>query len=194
MPSPCKPRHRAAAGRRLPRAGVVAAAATVAVVLLLGGQGSFAFWKADATVNAGSLRTGSFVLGVPTCTWLLTQTGGTATGAPSPDPTTYAGQLLQPGDVVTGSCTAALTVEADHFSGHIEATVAQPPGSPLVVSAGPTISIPGEAGARFTQRDTSVTVTVTLEVPTSDTSDPAADAPDVWNADALRISAVQDAS
>lgn len=160
-------------------------------MLLLGGQGTLAAWTRTGAVPGARLASGSLSLGAPSCTWQLTQTGGTVSQVPSPNPTTYTGQLLQPDDVVTGTCTAAVQVTADHFKGHIAVALASPP-APLQEVGTPTISTSDGANDQVTRATTSVTVTVKLTIPSSDTSNPTADANNAWNANLISITAVQD--
>lgn len=192
MSSRQTPRHRAAARRRLPRVALGAAAVAVAVVLLTGGPGSVASWTGTANNHTGTFRTGSLTMAAPTCSWQLTQTGGTVSQVPSPNPTPYTGQLLQPNDVVTGTCTVAVHASADHFQGHVEVAVATAPVAPLQQVGTPTISSSDTSDSHITQATTSVTVTIRLTIPSTDTSNPAADAPNVWNANVVSIRAVQD--
>lgn len=203
MSSRYTPRHRAAAGRRLPRVAVGAVAAAVAGVLLLGGQGSLAYWTARSSAAGGSLGSGSLALGPVTCQgWQLIQTGRTISGTPSPNPTPYTNQPLEPNDVLTMTCTSTLTLRGDHIRGSIAATgslVTTPAGSRLVTSGNSSVTITPTAGAAhgatFTGADNgaTVTATVTLTIPSSDgdgTSGPAADAT-VSGATTLRLTATQ---
>lgn len=189
MSSRTAPRHRAAARRRLPRVALGAAVATVAVVVLLGGSGSLAFWRSNVTVSGGSLKTGTLALtpSTPSCSWSLTQTGGTVSGAPSPNPLPYTGQPLQPNDTVVGTCTTTVQGTGDHLTAQVSAAFASPPPAPFSTSQS-TITVnpstPVSPGA-------TVTLTATLVVPSTDTSNPSADASNVWTGNLLTATATQ---
>lgn len=190
-----------------------AVACAVAGVLLLGGQGSLAYWTTRATAPGGSVTSGSLSLGAVTCQpWQLIQTGGVIGGTPTPNPTTYTTQPLQPGDVLTMTCTSTLTIRADHLKGTIvlSGESLSSPAGPLVLDGTPgqtsgaagTTTYPvititpagGAAQARssFTAADNGATVTakVAISIPTTDTSNPTADASQTWTSK-LNLVAVQ---
>ena len=81
-----------------------ALAAGGAVLLLLGGAGSLAYWSDDAAVPGGTIRSGRLELGDPSCGagWVLDG------GAP------YTTQLVVPGDTLTKTCTIDLIATGDH--------------------------------------------------------------------------------
>lgn len=167
------PRHRAERCRRLPRAVTGAATAVVAVVLLVGAQGSLAGWQATRSVAGASVRAGALGLSPsPGCsTWTFTRTGGPASwvGTTYPAATTDASgtQYLEPGDALTMTCTYALRAVGAHLRGAFEVT--QPAGAPAGVSATATYAVGGASRSTFTDADDGATVvaTVTLDVPST---------------------------
>ncbi|MCA1982726.1 alternate-type signal peptide domain-containing protein [Nocardioides nematodiphilus] len=215
MSSPYAPRHRAATRRRTPRVAAGAVAAAVALVLLLGGQGSFATWATSRSVAGGSVKAGTLSIGALSCgSWQLIQAGGTTTGAPSPNPTTYTNQVLQPNDVLTLTCTTTLTVTGEHQRGTLALTGAGSAPAPLVVdgtlsktdgSTGstsyPIITVGATAangGAhtdkQFTDKDDGATVSVlvALSVPNTNTANGTGDQSfPGWNATQLSLTATQ---
>ena len=212
MSSRTAPRHRAVTRRRLPRVALGAVAAAVAGVLLLGGPGSLAYWTTSKPAPGGSFSSGSLAISAPTCgSWQLIQTGGTVSGTPSPNPTTYTNQPLQPNDVLTLTCTSTLTLQGDHMGGTIQlVNGSTPPAAPLTLNGTPTqtngsagtVTYPvititptsGTAhGASFTSADNGATVTakIAISIPNTNTSNPAADATGTWNASQLRLVATQ---
>jgi alternate signal-mediated exported protein len=87
-----------------------AAAAAAAGVLLLGGAGSLAYWNSTASVPGGAINSGSLALGTPACgAWTLD------TLEPAPPATFTAGDPLVPGDVLTKTCTFAITATGNHL-------------------------------------------------------------------------------
>lgn len=195
MTSPNVPRHRAMRRRRpLRSAGVGAAIAGLAAMLLLGGQGSLASWRVASTVQAGTLTTGALALtpvtanGTNGCTqWSFTTTGGSSSG-------TYGSQALQPGDTLVADCKYSLTAKGGNLVGHIAVgspSTAPPAALNLATSS---ITLAGSARSTFTSADDGATVKValTLSVPSSDTSNPSADA--TYLLHNVTVSAVQDQS
>lgn len=78
---------------------LVAAAAGSA--LLLGGAGSLALWNADTSLDGVTLNSGELKLGEADCSaWQLTGGGQTVD---------LGDKLLVPGDVVSKTCTSAIT-------------------------------------------------------------------------------------
>jgi len=216
MSSRSTPRHRATTSRRLPRAVVGAVVVAVVGVLLLGGRGSFAYWTSARSVTAGSQTAGSIALSAPSCgSWQLIQTGGIVGGKPSPDPTAYTNQPLQPNDVLTLTCTSKLTLAGDHVAGtvQVDGEPANAPTSPLTLdgTTGRTDGSPGttypvmtitaasgpnagvaQTRSTFAASDNGATVSVTfaISIPNSDQSNPTVDTSQQW-ASQLRLTAVQ---
>ena len=78
-----------------------------AAVLLLGGTGTLAFWSDSATVNGGSVTSGSLALDAVGCdaTWVYDN------GASAGD---TVGEVV-PGDAIAKSCTFTIDAEGDHL-------------------------------------------------------------------------------
>jgi len=170
--------------------GLGAAAAAVVGVLLWGGQGSLAMWTSQASLSGGAVTGGSLTLTQPACTWQLTRTGGTISGVPSPNPTVYTGQLLQPNDVVIGTCTTTVSAVGTRVSWHVAGRLTRQPTAPLAVLQAPA---PDTASSgTFGAGTRTVTVTVTLGIDPLDQSNTAVSG--AWNADLLQIRAIQDPS
>lgn len=183
MMSTPTPRHRAATVRRLPRAAVAAVAAAVAAVLLLGGQGSLAFWTSSAPLSSTSLSSGSLILtaqtptgGTQGCTsWTLTQTGGTATGSPG---STAVPTYLQPHDVLSQTCTYRLTATGTHVKGTIKVSTgtgyqAPPAGvtfSTASISLGSTVGSAGSVAFNAASNNSVLTIVFRLSVDDATTS------------------------
>lgn len=116
--------------------------ASAAAVLLLGGAGSLAYWTSDATVDGGSITSGT--LGI------VGQASGT--NAPSScDKWTYAtgaanaGKpvvLFVPGDIVTTKCTFKITATGDNLSAKVSA---QPTLTASTTATAPSLKITTDA-------------------------------------------------
>jgi alternate signal-mediated exported protein len=86
-----------------------AVAAATGGILLLGGAGSLAYWSATQDVPGGTINSGSLALSTPSCA------GWTLDTLEEP-PTTYVdGDPLVPGDVLTKTCTFAITATGNHL-------------------------------------------------------------------------------
>lgn len=168
-------RHRAVR-RRLPAAVAGPLAAVVLVVLLLGGQGSFASWQATRTVAGGPVSSGALALTAsPGCTaWTFTRTGGLQSwvGTTYPAAATNASgtQYLEPGDALTSTCTYTLRAVGEHLRGTF--AVSQPSGMPAGVTATATYTVGGASQSMFTDADNgkAVVATLTVEVPSTVTT------------------------
>ena len=85
-----------------------ALASVAGAALLLGGAGSLAYWNASATVNGGSITTGSLTLGAGTCGTSWVYANGSAAGQTV--------VKVVPGDAITKSCTFTVGASGDHLS------------------------------------------------------------------------------
>jgi alternate signal-mediated exported protein len=174
--SPHAPRHRAATRRRLPRAAVGAVVATVAVVLLVGGNGSLAFWRSARSMSGASPASGALALTPnPGCTsWTFTQTGGpsawSGTAYPAATTTTAGTKYVEPNDTLSATCTYTLKAVGTHLRGSF--TLVQPSGAPSGATATATYTVGGAAQTTFTAADNgkAVVATLTLALPSTTTS------------------------
>ncbi|WGL50406.1 alternate-type signal peptide domain-containing protein [Nocardioides sp. BP30] len=176
MSSRHTPRHRATARRPLLRAVSGAALATVTVVLLVGGQGSLALWKASATLPTASTASGALrLVANPGCGgWRFTQTGGPAAwqGTSYPASTTNANgtQYVEPHDRLTQTCTYRLSATGEHLRATIaltQATISSSAATTAGVAASATYTVNGAAATSVTELDdnASLVATIVLTVP-----------------------------
>lgn len=86
-----------------------AVAAGAAAVLLLGGAGSLAYWNSSATLNGGSITTGSLKLTGVSCDASWKYANGSSSGA-------NVVQGIVPGDSITKSCTFTVAGSGDHLT------------------------------------------------------------------------------
>jgi len=182
MSSVYTPRHRAVRRHRLPAVVGGACAAAVAVVLLLGGNGSLAYWTGTAPIKSGGFSTGGLTLtpvtpvgGQNGCTaWSLTRTGGTTSGTPT---SSAVPALLQPHDVLKQTCTYQLRLTGDHLRGTITSSAAagyQPIAGVTVtqqsMTLGSTSATNGTVAFPSVDGGTTLTLVFTLTVEDSTTS------------------------
>jgi alternate signal-mediated exported protein len=88
-------------------------AASAAAVLLLGGAGSLAYWTDAATVDGGSISSGTLNITGVGCDADWTYAGTTAK--------TGIVKLFVPGDVVTKKCTFTVAATGDNLSAKVSA-------------------------------------------------------------------------
>ena len=121
--------------QRLTKAAMATGAAAV---LLLGGAGTMAYWTGSATAgSSATLAAGTFTVGSnPACanSWTYVAPGSGSVGTPA----TNGG--IVPGDIVTTTCTFAVTGVGDHIA-LAGATVSNP------VWQNPTTALPTQLGA-----------------------------------------------
>lgn len=121
-----------------------AVAAGAAAVLLLGGAGTLAFWSDDATVNGGSVTSGSLSIDPISCTPTWQYAAGSAAD-------TDVVQGVVPGDSIYKVCTFDVGAVGDHLSASptIPATLAYSPanlpGSTLSLPVAATYTLDGNA-------------------------------------------------
>lgn len=147
-----------------------ALAASAAAVLLAGGAGTLAFWTDEATVNGGSINSGTLgiaPLGTPSCdaNWVY------AEGAAKAGSTV---NLFVPGDKVTKKCTFRIAATGDNLSATIEApasvpVTATPASASFVINLGATYAISGGSnpraivnGGNISSADNNATLTATF--------------------------------
>ncbi|MGB7363385.1 MAG: alternate-type signal peptide domain-containing protein [Rhodococcus sp. (in: high G+C Gram-positive bacteria)] len=145
-----------------------ALAAVAAVILLLGGLGSFALWNDDATTDGGTITAGDLTI-TPDGAGVWAQTTTDVNAASTIDIDNY---LVVPGDVVTytqdylieasgDNLLADLTVDLGSISGagdlleNMEVTVSGTSGATALPTNGDSV--------RIASIDQDVTVTVTFD-------------------------------
>ena len=135
--------------------GTLAAAA--AAVLLLGGAGSLAYWTDDATVDGGTLNSGSIALGEVDCAgWLHVGTDAPVV-------------KIVPGDEVYNDCTTTLTLEGDNIGATLEIDDAAIGDSDLADELEADVALRDSAGDPIDsvdgEGDTDVTARITVDFP-----------------------------
>jgi len=110
-----------------------ALAAGAAAVLLLGGAGTLAFWSDDATLNGGSVTSGSLSIDPVSCTSAWQYASGSAAN-------TNVVNGIVPGDAIYKVCTFTVAAVGDHITATptIPATLAYTPAN----APGSTLSLP----------------------------------------------------
>lgn len=142
--------------------GAVAAAA--AAVLLLGGAGSLAYWSSGASVDGGSITSGTLALSAGTCGANWTYASGPDAGSPV--------TLVVPGDSVTKSCTYTISATGDHLTATVSAPAAltytpSQTGTTLNLTAAATYDVDGTAlvdGGTITSAEDGDTLTAKFVV------------------------------
>jgi alternate signal-mediated exported protein len=143
-----------------------AAAAGAAAVLLLGGAGTLAFWSDSATVNGGSINSGSLSINAGVCDPTWSYASGTAAG----DPVV---QGIVPGDSITKDCTFTVGAVGDHLSASptvpstVAYTPASLPGSTLTLPVSASYDLDGTpltGASTITEADDGGTLTATITV------------------------------
>lgn len=166
------PRHRASTSWSPSRAASGAVVAAVAVVLLLGTDGSLALWRAGSTLAGASVSAGGLGLTGGCSAWQLTQTGGPATYVGSTYPgaspaTGTSSAYLEPNDTLRATCSYTLRAVGEHLRGTFR--VVAPTGAPPGTTATATYTVGGASRATFTEADdgSPVSVVVTLTIPSA---------------------------
>lgn len=142
-----------------------ALAAGAAGVLLLGGAGSLAYWSDTATIDGGSVNSGTLALSDPTCDaagWVYA-TGNAGAGE--------AVSLIVPGDTITKECTFSVTATGDNLQATLttpattKVTANDPAASSLEANVSAAYAIDGVAVPdTITSTNNDDTVTATIEV------------------------------
>ncbi|HEY9294040.1 MAG TPA: alternate-type signal peptide domain-containing protein [Microlunatus sp.] len=138
-----------------------AIAASAAVVLLLGGAGSLAYWTDSAPVDGGTIDSGHLQLVTDD-----TNTGCTDWTLDGGDPFVEGTTKLVPGDTVTKTCAFTLDVTGDHMEGTVEASAANVTGDladALAVNVS-GITLDGEAASTFTEANNGQALGVDVSV------------------------------
>lgn len=128
-------------------------------ILLLGGGTTLAYWSTSASLTAGTVTTGDLNLTVTPgeSEWTLTPEGGAPAAA---DPDTV---RIVPGDTVTMTQTATLTLVGDNLEAELTATLVDAVLPPGVTAPTPTVAIDtAEATSALTEASDGGTVTVTV--------------------------------
>lgn len=152
--------------------GAVAGAAGVA--LLLGGAGTFALWNSTATVNVGSVASGTLSITAGATSWKNVASDVLLANQPISSIATYKivpGDKLELTQLVTINATgdnlkAVLSIDEATITGTLKSSLA-----PIVVSATGTGVTAGAASNTFNVAPnasaSTVTVKVTLELPST---------------------------
>jgi alternate signal-mediated exported protein len=119
-----------------------ALAAAAAGTLLLGGAGTYAFWTSSATVNGGSISSGSLTLTDVTCPSGWTHTENS-------DPVS----LIVPGDNITKHCSGTLTLVGEHI------------GATVGLTAASVSSLNGSLGSEVTADAVMTSPSATIDAP-----------------------------
>ena len=141
-----------------------AVAAGSAVVLLMGGLGTLAYWTDSETLGGGSLNSGHLDI--------VTDATNTGCGAWELDsgesaPTTYtAGDPLVPGDVLTRLCNYTIAAEGNHLRATVSADVPTLTGdlADSLTIAPANIEVNGAAATEFTEDNDGQKLSVELQV------------------------------
>lgn len=120
-----------------------AVAAGAAAVLLLGGAGSLAYWSDDATLNGGSVTSGSLSIDPVSCsdTWKY------ASGDAEDDDVV---EGIVPGDSIFKICTFTIGAVGDHLSAsptvpdELDYTPPEGAGSTLTLDIDATYTLEGD--------------------------------------------------
>lgn len=151
-----------------------ALAAAAGAVLLLGGAGSLAYWNDTATVDGGTLNSGSLKLTDTTAGGGCSSAAWTLDAAENPPGSVFnlATDTLVPGDVLTKKCTYTISAVGKHLRATVAATGAAASGTlaPALSTTG-TFTSAGTAVTSVTSADNGKTLDATISV----TFDPASD-------------------
>ncbi|MGW8483481.1 alternate-type signal peptide domain-containing protein [Microbacterium sp. NPDC055903] len=128
-------------------------------VLLLGGGTTLAYWSTQQSLDAGTVTSGDLDLTIAAAApaWTLTPEGGAA--APVADITTV---RIVPGDTVTFTQTAELTLVGDNLHAELEAVLDGATLPAGVTAPTPVVTVAGGDPADLTVADDGATATVTL--------------------------------
>lgn len=130
-------------------------AAGAAAVLLLGGASTLAFWNDTATVNGGTLSSGSIELGAVTCAgWKHTEDDSAVT-------------KIVPGDNVYQECATNLTLVGDHIGATLTIDPASMPTGALADELVASVALQDSLGAPISsvtgEGTTAVTAVITVD-------------------------------
>lgn len=140
-----------------------ALAAGAAAVLLLGGAGTLAFWSDTATIDGGTVDTGTLALSDAECDADWVYADGNANAGATVD-------LIVPGDTIAKVCTVEVTATGDNLRAKLETPSTIPittsPDAPsLDATARANYAIEGQQiPDLITSANDGDTVTATLEV------------------------------
>ncbi|MBD9699342.1 alternate-type signal peptide domain-containing protein [Flavimobilis sp. GY10621] len=145
----------------------------IGVALLLGGGSTLAYWTDQAPVSGAAITSGSLdISDFAAATWTVTNNGTTK---PVANIATF---KMVPGDTLTYSTTATVTLVGDN----LKATIAAAPGAGSITTPGElkdrlqtTAEVNGGATAEITAGTHTVPVTVTIVWPFGDASSPTLD-------------------
>lgn len=144
-----------------------ALAAGAAAFLLLGGAGTLAYWTDDATVDGGTVDSGSIELVNVACATSWTYDDGSTTGI-----TTVS--KIVPGDTVVKQCTGDLVLDGDHIGASVDisqASLTSLKGLQDELSVDAALTDP--AGGTVTGAGThAVTIDITVDFPYGTVSSP----------------------
>lgn len=138
---------------------VVAIAA--GAVLLLGGGTTLAYWSTQASITAGTVTSGDLNITVATedVEWTVTPEGAGGVAIPADIDTLR----IVPGDTVTMTQTATLTLVGDNLNADLDAVLVGATLPAGVVAPVPAITISSSEDAdALTAASNNATVTVTL--------------------------------
>lgn len=130
--------------------GSIAAAA--AAVLLLGGASTLAFWNDTATVNGGTLESGSIELGAVTCGgWKHTEDDSAVT-------------KIVPGDNVYQECDTSLTLVGEHIGATLTIDPASIPAGALADELDATVALEDSTGTAISSVTAPGTTALTAKI------------------------------
>jgi len=139
-----------------------------AAVLLAGGAGSLAYWSGDATLNGGSITSGSLALNSPSCDGAWKYAAGKAGAG-----TTVVKYV--PGDVITKNCTFTITASGDNLSARLNTPAVSFPaaaaGSSRVLTPtadykiGTAAAVNGDNTITSADNGKTVTAAITVTIP-----------------------------
>ncbi|MVA74717.1 alternate-type signal peptide domain-containing protein [Auraticoccus sp. F435] len=152
-------------------------AALAAAALLLGGGGSLAYWQATEDVDGGTITAGQLALDAAACDtagWTVTNAVEGVTGAPFD----VAAEDVVPGDVLTKTCSVAITAEGTNLRADLDVTAAAvgdaaPAMDPSDYTVTGTFLVGGEQVTEITDADDGSTIdaTIVVSVPVGTTVD-----------------------
>lgn len=136
-------------------------AAVVAVMLLLGGYGTYALWNDTESLDGGAIEAGELKLDSPTeGVWADVSEGGA--GEPIDDIATF---LVVPGDILTYSLEATVLAKGENLAATLSADPASVTGDAELLAAmeiQTELVVNGAPATTITQANDGQTVGVTV--------------------------------
>jgi alternate signal-mediated exported protein len=150
-----------------------ALAAGAAGTLLLGGAGTLAYWNGNVSIGGGTITAGDLKLDSTNCTaatW--TVSNATVSGGAS-QAFTLGTDRIVPGDVLTKTCTIAITAVGKNLKANLAVTDGVTTGTDMntadysvggAFTLNSTPAVPVTTGTPITSANTGQTVTATITV------------------------------